>query len=68
MKITRVETIRLDEFSNLLWLRLHTDEGVIGLGETFFGARAEQAVHDDFADGFISAKGVETYGQDAKNY
>ena len=58
MKITRVETIRLDEFSNLLWLRLHTD----------VGARAEQAVRDDFADGFISAKGVETYGQDAKNY
>jgi N-methylhydantoinase B len=32
------------------------------------GERAEQAVRDDFADGFISAKGVETYGQDAKNY
>lgn len=42
MKITRVETIRLDKFSNLLWLRLHTDEGVIGLGETFFGARAAE--------------------------
>jgi L-alanine-DL-glutamate epimerase-like enolase superfamily enzyme len=50
MKITRVETIRLDEFSNLLWLRLHTDEGVIGLGETFFGARAAEAyIHETAA-------------------
>ena len=50
MKITRVETIRLDEFSNLLWLRLHSDEGVIGLGESFFGARAIEAyIHETAA-------------------
>lgn len=36
MKITGVETIRLEEFANLLWVRIHTDEGLIGLGETFF--------------------------------
>ena len=50
MKITRVETIRLDEFTNLLWVRLHTDAGVIGLGETFFGARAAEAyIHETAA-------------------
>ena len=38
MKITALETIRLDEFPNvLLWVRLHTDEGLSGLGETFCG-------------------------------
>lgn len=54
MKITRVETIRLDEFSNLLWLRIHTDAGVIGLGETFFGARAAEAyIHETAAPSLI---------------
>src|SRR6266540_4314206 len=37
MKITALETIQLAEFPNLLFVRLHTDEGLIGLGETFFG-------------------------------
>ena len=36
MKIIGLETIRLEEFANLLWVRIHTDEGLIGLGETFF--------------------------------
>ena len=27
MKITALETIRLEEFANLLWLRVHTDGG-----------------------------------------
>ena len=54
MKITRVETIRLDEFTNLLWVRLHTDAGVIGLGETFFGARAAEAyIHETAAPALI---------------
>jgi len=47
MKITAVETIRLQEFANLIWLRVHTDEGLVGLGETFMGAPAvETYVHD----------------------
>lgn len=37
MKITAVETIQLEEFPNLIWLHLHTDEGIVGLGESFFG-------------------------------
>ena len=54
MKITRVETIRLDEFTNLLWVRVHTDSGVIGLGETFFGARAAEAyIHETAAPSLI---------------
>ncbi|MFW5680764.1 MAG: mandelate racemase/muconate lactonizing enzyme family protein, partial [Pseudomonadota bacterium] len=43
MKITKVETLRLGEFPNLIWVRLHTDEGLIGLGETFMGAAAVEA-------------------------
>ena len=43
MKITALETVRLDEFPNVLWVRVHTDEGLTGLGEMFFGARAVEA-------------------------
>lgn len=47
MRIERVETVRLGEFPNLVWVMIHTDEGLAGLGETFFGASAVEAyVHD----------------------
>jgi L-alanine-DL-glutamate epimerase-like enolase superfamily enzyme len=51
MKITRIETIWLDDQPNTTWVRLHTDEGLIGLGETFYVPRAVSAiVHDVFAN------------------
>jgi galactonate dehydratase len=54
MKITQVETVRLGEFPNLLWVRLHTDEGLIGLGETFMGAAAVEAyLHETAAPKLI---------------
>lgn len=50
MKITAVETIRVAERPNLLWVQVHTDEGLIGLGETFFGAATVEAyVHEYIA-------------------
>lgn len=50
MKITQLETLRTDEFSNVLWVRVHTDEGLIGLGETFYGAEAVEAhIHTTLA-------------------
>ena len=50
MKVTAVETIQLGEFTNLVWVRVHTDEGLVGLGETFFGANAVAAyVHETVA-------------------
>jgi galactonate dehydratase len=50
MKITAVETVRLGEFPNLVWVRLRTDEGVTGLGETFMGAAAVEAyIHESAA-------------------
>ena len=51
MKITRVETLRLAEFPNLLWVQLHTDEGLVGLGETFMGAAAVEAYVHEWAAG-----------------
>ena len=51
MKITRVETVELRESTEVhsgkvswLWVRLHTDEGLIGLGETYPHSPSEKAV------------------------
>jgi galactonate dehydratase len=49
MKITGLETLRLGEFPNILWVRLHTDEGLVGLGETFMGAQAVEAYLHEWA-------------------
>lgn len=35
MRISAVETIRNRNWSNFLWVRVETDEGLTGLGETF---------------------------------
>ncbi|MCX2721015.1 mandelate racemase/muconate lactonizing enzyme family protein [Roseibium salinum] len=50
MKITALETIRIAERPNLIWLLVHTDEGVTGLGETFYGAGTVEAhIHETLA-------------------
>lgn len=47
MKITKIETVRVKDFPNLLWVEVHTDEGVAGLGETFFMSQTvESYVHE----------------------
>ncbi|MBV9749943.1 MAG: mandelate racemase/muconate lactonizing enzyme family protein, partial [Acetobacteraceae bacterium] len=43
MKITAIETLRAEEFANLLWVRVHTDADVSGLGETFFMPQTVEA-------------------------
>ncbi|MGK6314324.1 mandelate racemase/muconate lactonizing enzyme family protein [Neorhizobium sp. DT-125] len=50
MKITAVETVQIPPFYNLCWVRLHTDAGLIGLGETFRNAAGVAAyTHDALA-------------------
>lgn len=43
MIITEIETIRVEAFPNLTFVLVHTDEGITGLGETFYGAEAVEA-------------------------
>ncbi len=40
MKITAVETLQLAEYPNLVWVEIHTDDGIVGLGETCKSADA----------------------------
>ena len=60
MKITALETIRIAERPNLLWLQVHTDQGLSGLGETFFGAATVEAhVHEYIAPRVIGRDPME---------
>jgi len=49
MRITGVETLRLDEFPNLLWVAIEDSDGGRGTGESFFGAAATEAYLHDMA-------------------
>lgn len=50
MKIVEIETLRSSYQPNVCIVRLHTDEGITGIGETFYGARAVEAyVHESAA-------------------
>jgi L-alanine-DL-glutamate epimerase-like enolase superfamily enzyme len=54
MRITALETLRLAERPNLIWVHVETDEGITGLGETFFGAGAVEAhLHETVAPRLI---------------
>lgn len=60
MKITALETIRIAERPNLLWVEVETDEGITGLGETFFGAATVEAhVHEYIAPRVIGRDPLE---------
>ena len=60
IKITAVETVQLPQYQNILWLRLHTDAGLIGLGETFRGADAVATyLHSEAARALIGANPLE---------
>jgi L-alanine-DL-glutamate epimerase-like enolase superfamily enzyme len=48
--IRRIRTLRLGERPNLIWVEIETDEGLVGLGESFRGAEAVEAViHEQIA-------------------
>ncbi|MDH3263536.1 MAG: mandelate racemase/muconate lactonizing enzyme family protein, partial [Paracoccaceae bacterium] len=71
MRITALETVRIEERANLLWLLVHTDEGLTGLGETFMGARAVEAyVHETLAPKVIGEdpRRIEHLARKAKGY
>jgi galactonate dehydratase len=50
MKVTGLETVRLAEHPQMLWVQVHTDEGIVGLGETCIGpATVEAHIHETIA-------------------
>ena len=54
MKITKVETVRVKEYMRLLWVIIHTDEGITGLGETYDKVGpVKAAIHETFTQVLI---------------
>jgi galactonate dehydratase len=71
LKIREIETVRLGEFPNIIWLRVHTDEGLVGLGETFMGAAAVEAyVHEWLAPRVVGKNplDIEARNKDVMGY
>jgi galactonate dehydratase len=66
MKVVQVDTLRLDEFPNILFVQVHTDEGLTGLGETFFGARAVEAYLHETAAHYMLGRDPLRIDQHAK--
>jgi L-alanine-DL-glutamate epimerase-like enolase superfamily enzyme len=49
-RIRSVATVRVESQPNVCWVLIETDGGVLGLGETFFGAEAVEAyIHETAA-------------------
>ena len=71
MKITALETVRLAERPNLVWVQVRTDEGVSGLGETFFLAETvETYLHEHVAPRVVGRNplAIGAIAADLENY
>ena len=63
MKITAVETIRLQEFANIIWVRLHTDDGSTASARPSMGAAAVEAyIHETVAPKLIGRDPLQIEG------
>jgi L-alanine-DL-glutamate epimerase-like enolase superfamily enzyme len=58
MKIAKIETLRLPEHPNLIWVHLHSSEGLVGLGESYHVAGAVEAVIHDYAAPLLLGQSV----------
>jgi L-alanine-DL-glutamate epimerase-like enolase superfamily enzyme len=58
MQITKIETLRLAEHPNILWVQIHTSDGLVGLGETYYIPGAVDAVIHDFAAPLLLGQSV----------
>ena len=67
MKVTAIETIRLEEFPNLLWVQVHSDQGLTGLGETYFGPGAVEAQIHDFVAPYLLGRDPRAVERHAPN-
>ena len=59
MKITKIETITSSEFTEVCWIRIHCDDGRVGLGETWYLPKSVSSViHELFAPQIIALEPI----------
>ncbi|MFO1310434.1 MAG: mandelate racemase/muconate lactonizing enzyme family protein [Burkholderiales bacterium] len=56
MKIAAIETIQLEHLPNLVWVEVHTDDGLVGIGETCKSANAVAAHVHQIAAPYLLGK------------
>ena len=56
MKITAVETIQLEPYPFLIVVRVHTDEGLIGVSDTFYTGDAVRGFVHETAASYLLGK------------
>lgn len=69
--VDRIDTIWVEEFPQLLFVEVHTNEGVIGLGETSYDPRTVQThIHDRIAPKLLGHNplNIELIGMAATGY
>ncbi len=59
MRIVKVETIRNTALPNVLWVQVHTEDGLVGLGETYYLPGAVEAVIHDLIATFVLGRSME---------
>ncbi|MET4483669.1 mandelate racemase/muconate lactonizing enzyme family protein [Bradyrhizobium sp. F1.13.3] len=71
MKIIGIETVRLRSRTTVIWVRVHTDDGLVGLGETWFGCAAVEAdIHERIAPALLGRDSsvIETLNRQMRPY
>jgi L-alanine-DL-glutamate epimerase-like enolase superfamily enzyme len=54
MHITKIETVQITDLQRYLWVRIHTDDGLVGLGETYIHASsARLMIEEVYAPEFL---------------
>lgn len=61
--IRRIDTVRWADQPHALWLQVHTSEGLVGLGETYFIPGAVEAVIHEMAAPFLLGGSAELVGR-----
>ena len=71
MTISALTTYRSEDHPNMLWLEVETQDGIVGLGETFYAAESVEAyIHANLAPSVLgmSAMDIEAVHYRARPY
>lgn len=66
MRIQAIHTITISDFPNLLWVEIETDEGLTGLGETYYGAESVAGYIHETAAPYLLGKEALTIDRHAQ--
>jgi galactonate dehydratase len=66
MRVTAIETVRLGRVPNVIHVLIETDEGAVGLGETYFGAATVETYLHEAVAPYLLGKDPSEIGSHAR--